>query len=163
MKRRSSAPAPWQNQTYELWFKQIITEIDSILNIFKSDRVDERLMDLIVSRLRRVIEIQKLLIDQVGVMETMTPLEFLEFRDLLIPASGFQSLQFRTLETKLGLKRDQRLKYNAADFDLSLKPEQRPEIASIEAEPGLFDRVDHARRTRPGDRDRSACRWPARS
>jgi tryptophan 2,3-dioxygenase len=130
------------HQVYELWFKQIITEVDSILEIFKSERVDERLMDLIVSRLRRVIEIQKLLIDQVGVMETMTPLEFLEFRDLLIPASGFQSMQFRTLETKLGLKRDQRLKYNAADFDQSLKPDQRPEMADLEAQPGLFDRVE---------------------
>ncbi len=130
------------HQVYELWFKQILTEVDSILEIFKSERVDERLMDLIVARLRRIVEIQKLLIDQVGVMETMTPLEFLEFRDLLIPASGFQSMQFRTLETKLGLKRDNRLKYNAADFDQSLQPAQRPAIAQIESEPGLFDRVE---------------------
>src|SRR4051794_2845536 len=63
------------HQVYELWFKQILTEVDSILNIFKSDRVDEKLMDMIVARLRRVIEIQKLLVDQVGIMETMTPLD----------------------------------------------------------------------------------------
>src|SRR6202000_2118319 len=56
------------HQVYELWFKQILTEANSILGLFASDRVDERLMDLIVARLRRVIEIQRLLIDQVAVM-----------------------------------------------------------------------------------------------
>lgn len=130
------------HQVYELWFKLILTEVDSVLEIFKSDRVDERLMDLIVSRLQRIVEIQKLLIDQVRIMETMTPLDFLEFRDLLIPASGFQSLQFRTLEAKLGLKREGRLKYNQADYDQSLKPEQRPAMAATEGEAGLFDRVE---------------------
>src|SRR3984893_11923297 len=63
------------HQVYELWFKLILTEIDSVLGIFGSGRVDEKLMDLIVSRLQRVVEIQKLLIDQVRVMETMTPLD----------------------------------------------------------------------------------------
>lgn len=130
------------HQVYELWFKQILTEVSSILAIFDSDRVDEKLMDLIVARLQRVVEIQKLLVDQVRIMETMTPLDFLEFRDMLIPASGFQSLQFRTLETKLGLKRDQRLKYNQADFDQSLKPEQRPQMTNLESEPNLFERVE---------------------
>ena len=130
------------HQVYELWFKQILTEVNSILDIFKSDRIDEKLMDLIVARLQRVVEIQKLLVDQVRIMETMTPLEFLEFRDMLIPASGFQSLQFRILETKLGLKRDQRLKYNQADYDQSLKPEQRPHMAATESETNLFERVE---------------------
>jgi tryptophan 2,3-dioxygenase len=130
------------HQVYELWFKQILTEVDSVLSIFSSDHLDERLMDLIVARLQRVVEIQKLLVDQVRIMETMTPLEFLEFRDMLIPASGFQSLQFRTLENKLGLKRDQRLKYNQADYDQSLKPEQRSDVAQTEGAPNLFDRVN---------------------
>jgi tryptophan 2,3-dioxygenase len=130
------------HQVYELWFKLILTEVDSILEIFKSDRVDEKLMDLVVSRLQRVIEIQKLLIDQVRIIETMTPLDFLEFRDLLIPASGFQSVQFRTLEARLGLKRDQRLKYNQTDFDQALKPDQRQPMTQIESEPSLFDRVE---------------------
>ena len=77
------------HQVYELWFKQILTEITSVLGIFNHDRVDEKLMDLIVARLQRVVEIQKLLVDQVRIMETMTPLDFLEFREFLIPASGF--------------------------------------------------------------------------
>ena len=60
------------HQVYELWFKLILTEIESVLEIFSRDNVDEKLMDLIVSRLQRVVEIQKLLIDQVAIMETMT-------------------------------------------------------------------------------------------
>jgi tryptophan 2,3-dioxygenase len=129
------------HQVYELWFKQIITEIDSILEIFSQDEVDERLMDRIVGRLQRIVDIQKLLVDQVHIIETMTPLDFLEFRDLLIPASGFQSLQFRTIETKLGLKRENRLRYNQSEYDQALKPDQRSEIKGIEGAPSLFDRV----------------------
>src|SRR4051812_14245024 len=67
------------HQVYELWFKLILTEIDSILEIFKGEFIDETKMDLVVSRLQRVVEIEKLLVDQVRIIETMTPLEFLEF------------------------------------------------------------------------------------
>ena len=130
------------HQVYELWFKLILTEISSVLDIFNQDHIDERLMDLIVARLQRVVEIQKLLVDQVRIVETMTPLDFLEFRDLLIPASGFQSFQFRVLETRLGLRRDNRLRYNQKDYDQLLKPEQRQLMTKVEAEPSLFDRVE---------------------
>lgn len=130
------------HQVYELWFKQIITELESVLKIFSSERVDEKLMDLIVARLQRVIEIQKHVVGQINIMETMTPLDFLEFRDLLIPASGFQSLQFRKIETRLGLVRDARLKYNQAEYDRSLKPDQRDVMLEIEREPSLFQRVE---------------------
>jgi tryptophan 2,3-dioxygenase len=130
------------HQVYELWFKQIITEIESILTIFSNDKVDEKLMDLIVARLQRVVEIQKLLVDQIRIMETMTPLDFLEFRDLLIPASGFQSFQFRLLEMRLGLVRGSRLKYNQAEFDQALQPQERERVVRAEKEPHLFDRVE---------------------
>ena len=130
------------HQVYELWFKQILTEIESVIKIFEQERVDESQMDLIVARIQRVVAIQRLLIDQIGVMETMTPLDFLEFRDVLIPASGFQSFQFRQLETRLGLQRDNRLKYNAAEFDQSLKPDQRPKMAQLEKSPDLFTCVE---------------------
>lgn len=130
------------HQVYELWFKQILTEVDSILEIFSKERLDERLMDLIVARLRRVVEIQKILIDQIGVMETMTPLDFLEFRDLLIPASGFQSMQFRMLENRLGLQRDQRITYNQKSYDEALKPEHRGYMQKMESEESLFTRVE---------------------
>ena len=80
------------HQAYELWFKQILHELDSVLELFRPDSVAERNMGAVVARLDRVTEIQKLLIDQIGVLETMTPLDFLDFRDMLMPASGFQSL-----------------------------------------------------------------------
>ncbi len=130
------------HQVYELWFKLILTEINSVVEIFAGDRIDEKLMDLIVARLQRVVEIQKLLVDQIRIMETMTPLDFLEFRDMLIPASGFQSVQFRQLENMLGLKRDQRLKYGQADYEHSLKPDQRKEMLARESQSTLFDRVE---------------------
>lgn len=130
------------HQAYELWFKQILTELDSVVEIFKGERVDEKWMDLIVSRLQRVVEIQKLLVDQVRLVETMTPLDFLEFRDLLIPASGFQSLQFRMIETRMGLKREARLRYNQNEYDQLLKPEQRPVMTRLDEDATLFELVE---------------------
>ncbi len=130
------------HQVYELWFKLILTEVSSVLEIFAQDRIDEKQMDLIVARLQRVVAIQKLLVDQVGIIETMTPLDFLEFRDMLIPASGFQSLQFRQLETVLGLKRENRLLYGQAAYEQSLKPDQRSEMVALEGKATLFERVE---------------------
>jgi tryptophan 2,3-dioxygenase len=92
------------HQAYELWFKQILHELDSVLALFRQDSVDERSIGVAVARLQRIAEIQKLLIDQLRILETMTPLDFLDFRDLLVPASGFQSVQFRLIEKKLGLR-----------------------------------------------------------
>ncbi len=130
------------HQVYELWFKQILWEIDSVLNLFSKEKIDEKWMDLINQRLQRVTEIQKLMIDQIGILETMTPLDFLDFRNLLIPASGFQSHQFRLLETKLGLKREERHKLNNQDFDELLQPHERTKVKSVEKEPSLFELVE---------------------
>ncbi|CAH1123609.1 unnamed protein product [Ceutorhynchus assimilis] len=99
------------HQAYELWFKQIIFELDSIRDIFGV--VLEEIQTLeILKRLNRIVLILKVLVDQVMILETMTPLDFMEFRNYLRPASGFQSLQFRLLENKLGVKADNRVKYN---------------------------------------------------
>ena len=81
------------HQAYELWFKQIIHELDSVRAMFGTATVDERDMGVAVSRLQRVNEIQLLLVQQISVLETMSALEFLAFRDFLYPASGFQSVQ----------------------------------------------------------------------
>ncbi len=81
------------HQAYELWFKQIIHELDSVRAMFSTATVDERDMGVAVSRLQRVNEIQLLLVQQISVLETMSALEFLAFRDYLYPASGFQSVQ----------------------------------------------------------------------
>lgn len=86
------------HQTFELWFKQILHELDSVRAMFRAERIDEKNIGVAVSRLLRITEIQKVMISQFQILETMTPLDFLEFRDLLSPASGFQSVQFRLLE-----------------------------------------------------------------
>lgn len=130
------------HQTYELWFKQILTEIDSVLLIFGQDKIDEEQMGTAVARLHRVIEIQKLLTQQISVMETMTPLDFLDFRDMLHPASGFQSTQNRLIENKLGLKADVRLAYNSAPYHSVVSEPERQQMIAAEKAPSLFDLVD---------------------
>eukprot|EP00898_Chlorokybus_atmophyticus_P001547 jgi/Chlat1/2393/Chrsp17S08737 len=90
------------HQAYELWFKQMLHELRSVQEVFLKPPVSERHMLLVTSRLNRVSEILRLLVQQFQVLETMTAMDFLEFRDKLVPASGFQSLQFRELEFLLG-------------------------------------------------------------
>lgn len=104
------------HQAYELWFKQIIFELDSIRQLFTASVMDEGKTLLIVHRLTRISVIMKLLVDQFEIMETMTPLDFLEFRGFLEPASGFQSYQFRLLENKFGLHPDFRIQYNQQNY-----------------------------------------------
>jgi tryptophan 2,3-dioxygenase len=130
------------HQTYELWFKQILSELDSILPLFNKDNVDERALGTVVARLGRIIEIQKILIDQVRVLETMTPLDFLEFRDYLFPASGFQSLQFRLIENKLGLPRTQRLPFNAMPYTAYVNPTEKAQMEAAEKASSLFDGIE---------------------
>ena len=79
------------HQAYELWFKQILFELDSAIELFAGERIDERNIGIIVARFERVNLIHNLLLEQLPILETMTPLDFLDFRDLLVPASGFQS------------------------------------------------------------------------
>jgi tryptophan 2,3-dioxygenase len=100
------------HQVYELWFKQIIFELDLVRHIFIRDRINDNSDDLskVVQKLKRIGKILELINQQVNVLETMTALDFLEFRNLLLPASGFQSKQFRLIEAKLGLKMEQRYK-----------------------------------------------------
>jgi tryptophan 2,3-dioxygenase len=89
------------HQAYELWFKQILHEIDATLRLMNEDRTGEAALAM-----RRVVEIEKLLVSQIHILETMTPISFLGFRDELNPASGFQSMQFREIEFASGLKHE---------------------------------------------------------
>ena len=130
------------HQVYELWFKQVLHELDSVIGIFEQDVVDEKQVGVAVARLGRITEIQKLLIDQLRVLETMTPLDFLEFRDLLYPASGFQSYQFRLLENKLGMRPDQRLLYNKDVYYAHLSGEHQKVIKHSEETASLFSGVE---------------------
>ena len=87
------------HQTYELWFKQILHEVDAAIEHMNKDRA------IAAARaMRRVVEIEKVLVDQIHILETMTPISCLGFRDELNPASGFQSMQFREIEFASGVK-----------------------------------------------------------
>lgn len=130
------------HQAYELWFKQILHEMDAVLGILRAPFVSDKDLGRALRYVERVIAIQGLLLDQVSVLETMTPLDFLDFRNLLTPSSGFQSAQFRALENKLGLKRTQRLAYNEASYEQSLEQRERAPVVKAETEPTLFDAVE---------------------
>ena len=98
------------HQAYELWFKQVLYEVSSVMEIFKNKEVDDNggELNIAVHRLQRVKTILDVLVHQWEIIETMTPLDFLDFRDLLRPASGFQSMQFKILEARLGLRMEAR-------------------------------------------------------
>jgi tryptophan 2,3-dioxygenase len=130
------------HQAYELWFKQILWELDAILRIFSDTKVDERDIGRVVSKLNRIIAIEHLMLDQINVLETMTPLDFLEFRDYLIPASGFQSAQFRLIENKLGLRRQDRPADAGELYTSRLRGDDRERVEGIEEQPSLFDLVE---------------------
>jgi tryptophan 2,3-dioxygenase len=130
------------HQAYELWFKQILFEIDSIISILSNEHVEEANIGVCVRRIERVIEIQKVLIDQLRILETMTPLDFLDFRDYLFPASGFQSIQFRLVEIRLGLQSDARLRYNQTAYHHRVSHEHQQVLLDAEEQPNLHDAVE---------------------
>lgn len=130
------------HQAYELWFKQIIHELESVLVMFQEQDVDERNIGTAIGRLNRVVSIQKLLIDQIQIMETMTPLDFLDFRNYLFPASGFQSYQFRMIENLLGLQEKGRMTYNGCPyFSVFAEPKQK-KLKGIAKTGSLFDAIE---------------------
>jgi tryptophan 2,3-dioxygenase len=115
------------HQTFELWFKQFLHELDSIIELFGQEHLQDEHLYTVVSRLRRMVRIQKLMIRQFDVLETMSPQDFLGFRDFLIPASGFQSVQYKVIEKKLGIAlEDKYLKYSMS----VLKPEDQQKLQS---------------------------------
>ncbi len=87
------------HQVYELWFKVVLFELEAA-----RDRIDADDIFFARHHLKRVYVIEKLLVEQIDVLETMSPQDFLAFRSKLAPASGFQSVQFREIEFLSGLK-----------------------------------------------------------
>ncbi|KAK6976062.1 tryptophan 2 3-dioxygenase [Biomphalaria glabrata] len=139
------------HQAYELWFKQILYEIDSVRNMFMLPVLEETKTLLILNRLSRVALILKLLVDQVDILETMTPLDFLEFRLQLSSASGFQSLQFRLLENKIGVLESSRVKYNQQHYaKVFSKPEQVKMLEDSLEQPSLFQLLEKWLERTPG-------------
>lgn len=130
------------HQAYELWFRQILFELESVIDIFAKPPVDERQLGRVVDRLDRVRTIQEVLVDQIAIIETMTPLDFLEFRDILVPASGFQSIQFKLIEIRLGLRSNQRTATDLDFFKTRLNEADRATLNEAEQTPGLLQLVE---------------------
>ncbi|TNE99182.1 MAG: tryptophan 2,3-dioxygenase [Deltaproteobacteria bacterium] len=130
------------HQVYELWFKQIIHDFGSVVNVFNKNAIEESELGTVVSRLERIIKIQGLLLEQLDVMETMTPMDFLEFRDLLVPASGFQSAQFREIEIRMGLGTGNRIAVDREYFLGRLNDQDRERLTKIEKEPSLLELLE---------------------
>ncbi|MBW0177436.1 tryptophan 2,3-dioxygenase family protein [Sediminibacterium sp.] len=134
------------HQAYELWFKQILFELDYITGVFSQEKINDNSedMNLVRHRLHRIIHILQLLNKQVEVLDTMTPLDFLEFRNLLTPSSGFQSKQFRLLEARLGLELDHRHQkdYYKRTNEGGFTQEDYKHITSIEEGHNLLELVN---------------------
>lgn len=118
------------HQVYELWFKQLLHEIDAAITALDRDDLLR-----VGKHFRRIHTIQRLLEQQVDILETMTPQEFNQFRDNLNPASGFQSVQFRELEFVCGLRRTDILQWVELDQAHRARLERRLQ------EPSLYDRA----------------------
>ena len=127
------------HQAYELWFKQILFEINSVKEIFGKNEINDNSPDMstVVHRMKRVIKILEVAVHQISIMETMTPLDFLDFRDILRPASGFQRVQFKFVEASLGLKLKDR---HGKDYYLShLREEHIKAVQEIENQPTIIE------------------------
>lgn len=130
------------HQIYELWFKQVLFELDGILERFSAHTVDESDMQPILTYLGRIVEIFKQMESMIDVLETMPPQSFTDFRETLGTASGFQSAQFRLIETRLGLLRENRLSVFHDHFDARLNTESKKAIRNAEKQPSLFEQLD---------------------
>jgi tryptophan 2,3-dioxygenase len=93
------------HQVYELWFKELLHELDRVMQLLEADQSHGSQHSL-----KRILTILKVMVSQLDILETMTPLEFLSFRERLDAASGFQSDQFRQVEFVLGVKSEQTLR-----------------------------------------------------
>ena len=116
------------HQVYELWFKLLLHELEAVMGAMDRDDLLR-----VAKHFRRIHAIQRVLEQQIDVLETMTPQEFNQFRDNLNPASGFQSVQFREMEFMCGLRRPDVLKY------VELDDAQRARLERRQNQPSLYD------------------------
>lgn len=130
------------HQSYELWFKQILWELGTVIDVFNGEAVAESAVALSTRRVNRANKILDVLIPQFDILETMTALDFADFREYLNPASGFQSAQFRLLELSMGLKDAHRMNIGREKFHSRLDDADRSTISSHEDKPTLFESVE---------------------
>jgi aminocarboxymuconate-semialdehyde decarboxylase len=124
------------HQTYELWFKELLHDLDAVVGNLKDAVANPQSHDEVYEAarlLRRCTEITRVLVEQFTILETMLPTHFLAFRNLLEPASGFQSEQFRELEFLCGLKDEKMLRYHHPT------PEAHAQLQRRLLEPSLRD------------------------
>ncbi|MBS1658720.1 MAG: tryptophan 2,3-dioxygenase [Bacteroidetes bacterium] len=131
------------HQAYELWFKQVLFELNSVQKIFDTEQINDNGPDLqiAVHRMKRVATILQVLVHQIDILETMTPLDFLDFRDMLRPASGFQSYQFKMVEALMGLKFENRHELNY--YVSHLHKEELDAVREVEQKRTLLELVNH--------------------
>jgi len=130
------------HQVYELWFKLILHEFDRIERLFAGSMVAEAALPDVVRGFDRVVAILKIGVQQLDVLETMTPLDFLDFRDLLSTASGFQSLQFRLIEARLGLAESRRLLFDSKAASERLSKRDRETLARERQRTPVLEALD---------------------
>src|ERR1700739_4026309 len=99
-------------------------------------------MDRCAHSLTQAHEILKLLVGELAVLETMTPADFLDFRDYLFPASGFQSVQFRLIETRLGLPEGARIQFDGEAVEKRLSVSDRTKLAAARGRPTILTLLD---------------------
>ena len=130
------------HQSYELWFKQVLFEVSSVINIMSQPNISDNSPDLFIAnhRLKRVVTILNVLVQKIDILETMTALDFLDFRNLLRPASGFQSIQFKVIEANLGLRMANR--HGKEYYTSQLKPEDKKIIEEVEKTKPLITLVN---------------------
>lgn len=123
------------HQTYELWFKQLLHELDAVIANLKAAAGSAEADEVYEAArlLRRCTEIARVLVEQFTILETMLPTHFLAFRDKLRPASGFQSEQFREIEFLCGMKDEKMLRHHEAS------PEMHAQLKRRLNEPSLRD------------------------
>lgn len=114
------------HQAYELWFKLILHELDTVFEMLGKDNVRRAQFYM-----KRIVAIMRLLVQQIHILETMTPKDFLGFRYNLNPASGFQSAQFREIEFACGLKDERMLEHFSSDKDAYDNLKRRYESQSL--------------------------------
>lgn len=135
------------HQSHELWFKLIIADLSRVHKIMSQAVLAadplappaEADLAKAIASLERVKAIQPMLQQKLAVLETMTPMEFLEFRDYLVPASGFQSWQFRIIEILLGLSTQNRGNMSHEYMKRKLRLEDYEKVVLWESQPSLQD------------------------
>lgn len=129
------------HQAAELWFKQVLADLDSILGLLGCTHVDDRVLGTVIMRMRRMCEIWQLLGEQLRILETMGPIEFLEFRGHLGTSSGFQSYQFRLIENKLGLSTEARVQQGGCPYDHHFQATEKIDLQEAQGCVTLFDAI----------------------